>query len=59
MPYGSKLHILPTNYHLLGAQQDCQTVHLWGGEMENILKKKNQENEPLAEKRTRQKEQQD
>ena len=57
MPYGSKLHIPPTNYHLLATQQEPYKKTFlrvfWG---------KSQENGPLAEKwqkrkskRTRQK----
>ena len=41
MPYGSKLHIPPTNYHPLAAQKS-----LW----EFSGEKKSQENGPLAEK---------
>ena len=66
MPYGSKLHIPPTNYHLLAAQQEPYkkayplTKNIW----EFSGEKKVRRTEPLAEKwqdrkskRTRQKKQ--
>ena len=52
MPYGSKLHIPPTNYHLLAARQEPYkkakplTKNIW-----EFSGKKSQENGPLAVKR--------
>ena len=63
VPYGSKLHIPPTNYHLLAAQQEpYKKAQLLTKNMWEFSGKKSQENGPLAEKwqdrkskRTRQK----
>ena len=56
VPYGSKLHIPPTNYHLLSAQQEKD--YLWAKILEKFLEK-GQENRPYQKndrksKRTRQ-----
>ena len=56
MPYGSKLHIPPTNYHLLSAQQEKD--YLLAKLLEKCLEK-GQENRPYQKnkgksKRTRQ-----
>ena len=40
MPYGSKLHILPTNYHLLGAQQDYAKQCIYEGGKSRIFSRK-------------------
>ena len=53
MPYGSKLHIPPTNYHLLAAQQEPYKKSLTLNEkyLRVLWREKSQENEPIAEKR--------
>ena len=52
MPYGSKLHIPPTNYHLLAAQQEpYKKKSLTLNEKYlRVFWKKSQENGPEAEK---------
>ena len=67
MPYDSKLHISPANYHLRTAQQEPLKKSLTLNEKKKKKrelsgekkKKKSQENGPLAEKMTSQKEQED
>ena len=52
VPYGSKLHIPPTNYHLLATQQEPykkQKLTL-NEKCLRVFWKKSQENGPLAEK---------
>ena len=63
MPYGSKLHIPHTSYHLLAAQQEPYIQKsLSNNILEIFVEKNTQENGPLAEEendktksRTRQK----
>ena len=56
VPHGSKLHILPTNYHFLDAKQEpYQTVYPSTSNIEEFSEKKNQENGPVDRKKTRQK----
>ena len=53
MPYGSKLHIPPTNYHLLAAQQEPykkSLITLNEKCLRVFWREQSQENGPLAEK---------
>ena len=53
MPYGSKLHIPPTNYHLLAAQQEPYKKSLITHNekcLRVFWREQSQENGPLAEK---------
>ena len=62
MSYGNKLHILPTNNHLLAAQQEPHTKYKKPVSVakdteefsEKKKEKKSQENGPPAQKMTRQ-----
>ena len=59
VPYGSMLHILPTNYHFLAAeQQPYQKAYLLMKKTEEFSGKKRQENGlVVGSKKTRQKKQ--
>jgi len=51
VPYGSKLHILPSNYHSISGQQEAYKISLSLTEKcRRFSGEKNQENGQLAEK---------
>ena len=52
MPYGSMLHIPPTNYHLLAAKQEpYQKAYPLTKNTEEFSWRKSQENGPCAEEK--------
>ena len=61
VPYVSKLHIQPTNYHLLAAQPEPYKKSLTINDkyLRRFWRNKSQENRPLAEKKTKQKDKKD
>ena len=57
MPWGSMLHIPPTNYHVLAAKQKpCQTAYLLTKNIQEFSwENKDHKNGPLCRKKTREK----